>query len=63
MRGRERPSLNMTAPEFTQLKHIFMTCVNEVTNDDQLGDWLINLGGSLVALGVAETNQEIEAEE
>jgi hypothetical protein len=50
----------MNATEFTQLKHIFMTCVNEVKNDQELGDWLINLGGSLVALGVNLASDEEE---
>jgi hypothetical protein len=50
----------MTATEFSQLKRIFMECVNEVQNDDQLGDWLINLGGSLVAIGVNLASAEEE---
>jgi hypothetical protein len=48
----------MTATEFTQLKRIFMECVNEVRNDQELGDWLINLGGSLVAIGVNLASEE-----
>jgi hypothetical protein len=48
----------MNAEQFSQLKAIFMTCVNEVVNDESLADWLINLGGSLVALGVNLTNGE-----
>jgi hypothetical protein len=39
------------------LRAIFMTCVNEVANDESLADWLINLGGSLVALGVNLTKK------
>jgi hypothetical protein len=41
----------MTATEFTQLKRIFMECVNEVRNDQELG-------GSLVAIGVNLASEE-----
>jgi hypothetical protein len=48
----------MDAAQFTQLKNIFMACVNEVNNDERLGDWLIDVGGTLISLGVSLENSE-----
>jgi hypothetical protein len=54
----------MTADQFNQLRRIFDTARDEAINDDGLADWLINLGGSLIALGVnLQTENEDEEEQ
>ena len=53
----------MTTEQFDQLQIIFDRAKAEAPNDETLGDWLINLGGVLIALGVELTNDESEDEE
>lgn len=51
----------MTKEQFEQLRNIFTVAREEATNDDQLSDWLINMGGSLIAIAVSLMNDEAEA--
>jgi hypothetical protein len=48
----------MTTEQFKKLRTIFLVARDEVTNNEQLGDWLINLGGSLIAMGVELANDD-----
>jgi hypothetical protein len=48
----------MTKEQFEQLRRILLIAREEAANDETLGDWLINLGGSLISMGVDLTSQE-----
>jgi hypothetical protein len=53
----------MSTQQFEALRTIFAVARNEASNDENLGDWLINLGGSLIAMAVNLSSEEDEDED
>jgi hypothetical protein len=53
----------MTTEQFEQLRTIFTVARDEASNDEGLADWLINLGGSLIAMGVSLQIDDDDEEE
>jgi hypothetical protein len=53
----------MTTDQFNQLRRVFDAARDEASNDEGLSDWLINLGGSLIALGVNLQLEDDDEEE
>jgi hypothetical protein len=41
----------MSTKDFKDLKKVFLTAASVVKNDEQLSEWLMELGANLVKLG------------
>jgi hypothetical protein len=52
----------MSDKDFKTTIKIFQVAATKIRNDETLGEWLIDLGASLVALGVQE-NHRVEVSE
>lgn len=48
----------MTTEQFEMLRNIFSVARNEAKNDEKLGDWLLDVAGTLIAMGVELMNRE-----
>jgi hypothetical protein len=48
----------MNEHDFAELPNVFKAALKGIRNDETLGDFLVELGASLVALGVQENKSQ-----